>query len=622
MKAVATRFFVGLALIVLTGLVGRGISYPALAGGHKGDEATYILMAYSVVADHDLVYTRTDLDRFDAIYHRPGESGRHTPEGLFLKTRSQLQWSMAHPLSLTRSMRPESDGLSYGKAFAYAVAAAPFVGIGGLGGMFMFNVLLLASSLACAVLFARARVPGAKGTLIGVAFVMASSVPVWITWLTPEVFNFALVMHAFFLWLYKEVSEPGKRVEWLCGPWTNIVGPLLLGIATFSKPTNALLVVPMGSYALSRLDLRRAILLSLAFFAGSAGLYGANAIQSGEWNYQGAVAPVGRVTFYGHFPFEAPGVDFRTAGGSEMVTNDSGAEDLLAPAVMWPLLRHNFVYFWAGRHSGLIPYFFPGVAILFAWLIRWRQATRWQWFSFAAIAGSVLVLLLLTPNTWNGGGGPPGNRYFLSLYPPLLFLLPAASGWVLGISAAVVGVAFSSALTLHPFVASQSPWLAPAQAPRRWLPVELTLMNDLPARLNPDRGHILFRRDAPAVYIYFMDEQAYHAEGQGFWIAPGLPADVVFRVDTPVRQISLTVHSDIDNEFRASAGGGWKTVSLKAGERKTLTFDLGPGVHAENADVHQISVAAEKGFRPSDRDKSSRDTRMLGVFVDVDWVLR
>jgi hypothetical protein len=33
-------------------------------------------------------------------------------------------------------------------------------------------------------------------------------------------------------------------------------------------------------------------------------------------------------------------------------------------------------------------------------------------------------------------------------------------------------------------------------------------------------------------------------------------------------------------------------------------------------------VAAAKGFRPSDRNKTSTDTRVLGVFVDVDWVLR
>ena len=51
-----------------------------------------------------------------------------------------------------------------------------------------------------------------------------------------------------------------------------------------------------------------------------------------------------------------------------------------------------------------------------------------------AVAGSVLALLVFAPYSWSGGGGPPGNRYFMSLYPALLFLTPMGffviwAGW-------------------------------------------------------------------------------------------------------------------------------------------------------------------------------------------------
>ena len=38
--------------------------------------------------------------------------------------------------------------------------------------------------------------------------------------------------------------------------------------------------------------------------------------------------------------------------------------------------------------------------------------------------GTVAVTLAILPYTWSGGGGPPGNRYFMAVYPVLFFLLP------------------------------------------------------------------------------------------------------------------------------------------------------------------------------------------------------
>ena len=76
-----------------------------------------------------------------------------------------------------------------------------------------------------------------------------------------------------------------------------------------------------------------------------------------------------------------------------------------------------------------------------------------------AVTGSIAALIVFFPDSWNGGGGPPGNRYFLSLYPALLFLAPAGMALWPSLVAGVAGVAFTGAMVAHPFAASTAPWL-------------------------------------------------------------------------------------------------------------------------------------------------------------------
>ena len=78
--------------------------------------------------------------------------------------------------------------------------------------------------------------------------IMASVVPVYFVWLMPEVFNFSLVFLAYFCWLYKEVAlaeQASPRMQWLFTGRSDVAAAVLLGIATFSKVTNALLFAPV-----------------------------------------------------------------------------------------------------------------------------------------------------------------------------------------------------------------------------------------------------------------------------------------------------------------------------------------------------------------------------------------
>ena len=83
--------------------------------------------------------------------------------------------------------------------------AAPFVRLYGLNGLLIVNVLLLAMAVVCAYVFLAAQSPPASAALFTSAFFGAAALPVYGVFLMPDIFNLAVVLLAYFLWLYKEV---------------------------------------------------------------------------------------------------------------------------------------------------------------------------------------------------------------------------------------------------------------------------------------------------------------------------------------------------------------------------------------------------------------------------------
>src|SRR5438876_110035 len=89
-------------------------------------------------------------------------------------------------------------------------------------------------------------------TLFGIkgdeaAFVGAAAVPVWAAFLTSDLFNFALVFFAYFLWLYKEVlpRDHAAPPSALAGRRTDVWAAALLGAVTYSKLSNGPLILPL-----------------------------------------------------------------------------------------------------------------------------------------------------------------------------------------------------------------------------------------------------------------------------------------------------------------------------------------------------------------------------------------
>jgi hypothetical protein len=590
--------------------------------GNKGDEATYVSMALSVAFDHDLTYERRDLERYWGLY-------RWGPEGIFLKRgkRWHLRVNRTAPfLHVSRTPDPRADRLYFGKAFLYPVVAAPFVRWLGLNGLLAFNVLLLFGVCVCGYLFlaARARPPNRGGALaFTLAFIGATVVPVYGVFMTSDLFNFALVFFAYFAWLYKEVRPPEARRS---GVWSDVVAAVLLGMATFSKPLNFLLIGPPVALLWMRRRFVPGLVVGAVFCVTVAGLFGINAFSSGEFNYQGG----DRRTFYTNFPLDSPEHTWdrlaQAPQSVQMTTNDSDAGNVLDPAEFVNRFAHNVEYFFVGRHFGFVPYFFPGCIAVALWLLSPSRFQAWRVLTFLGLAASTLVLLLFFPYTWSGGGGPVGNRYFLNLYPLLFFVTPpvAAISMIPAMLAWLGGALFTAQLVLNPFFSAKFPIHSAERGAARRLPVELTMANDLPVALDVSRAHVLYS-ERPVVLLYFLDERAYipdrmAIEPKAVWVSGSGRSDIIVRTEGPLDHLKMTAESPIHTVFTVSAGGPVSTIPIVPG--RTASFDLpASGVRGLKSYAYLLSVRSSEGFTEHLRVPTSDDMRNLGVMIRFTAVL-
>jgi hypothetical protein len=608
-------------------IAARWINPRTAIGGIKSDEATYISMALSVAKDGDLQFEKADLDRFQAIY----PSG---PSGIFLKSEYALHpsigggWPFVH---LNRTAVPTTERLGYGKSFAYAVAAAPFVVIGGVGGLVVFNVVLLGLSLVCAVRFAQAQTGRLTGAVFGSVFFLASVVPVYVFWLMPEVFNLTLVVTAYFLWLYKEVAPADAWPGWR-GRWTDLAAAALIGIATFSKINHVVFIGPIVAWAVWKLDWRRAVLVGAIGAAVGGGLFAVNLGVSGVANYQGALASdaQGRKTFYDRYPFDATGMTY-AAGAGAKVTNDLGSADATTRDILVRLLPNNLWYFLVGRDAGLLPFYCPGLVIFCLWLVRVTRATLWQMGCAAAFLASMAAFLVAAPDSWNGDGGPVGNRYILSTYPMLLFLIPRGLSLAAPILSAVIGWAFTAPMLWAPLKASREPWTTVEREPFPLLPVELTMPTSLPAELHGkpgERARVFVTHD-PDILFTYMDENAYGLECDGpcgdavmpdrQWIAGDATADIMIRTELkPLTRLTLEIGAKfVPNDVKVTLLGVTKRAHLEPGEKTTMVFTPKPGVWTAFSWNVILRITTSNGFVPATFEPQgpTPDTRNLGVMV-------
>ncbi|MGD9903711.1 MAG: hypothetical protein AB7U83_09580 [Vicinamibacterales bacterium] len=610
-------------------------NYPKLSYGFFSDASTYYGLGHSLADDGDFEFRREDLVR--VWYEFP--SG---PEGIFLKRGADpdLRLDGTAPF-LHLDVRPDADPtrLYFAKAFLYPLFAAPFIAVVGTNGFLVLHVLVVLVTFLCAYAFLVTRSHPVAALLFAGTFVFVSVVPVYLVWLTPDLFNLGLVTLGYFFWLYKEVATPltpagTPRTPWLAGPRSDLVAAVWLGLATFSKPTHVLLMLPVLTLFALRRQWRRGFVAGCLFSAVVVGFFGANIAVTGEWNYQGG----DRKTFYSGgesrgFPFQTDDRTFDTTGIGR-ATNSVPLEVLTNRDAVVEVFRHNLAYFFVGRHTGFAVYFLPGMAALVLFLFSRRGRPAWGWLVLAGGLGSAVFLMLYMPFTYSGGGGPVGNRYFLGVYPVFLFLTPAlASPWAAVVTAAL-SAAFVGPLLNNPFYSSFYPGEHTKSGLFRGLPLELSLVNDLPVNVSPSRSRQPLG-GTPPLSAYFMDDNAYNREGDAFWVRGESRADVMLRAPAP---IEATPQGDVARPLRVPrmeialetgptanvvtirTAAGTAVVDVPANDQRKVVVDMGPGLpykpYPENPTnyVYALSIESATGFIPL-FETGGRDNRHLGIFV-------
>jgi len=615
---------VGVGLFLLA--VAATLDLPKAAGGFKGDEATYYSLTYSLAHDFDFSFERKDLARV-------WEEFRGGPEGIFLKRGKVIRLRRSQHVPFVRREKwddPVRTRLYYAKPFIYPLVAAPFVFAFGTHGFLVLHALLLAGDLWLAYAFLAARRSSPRAAVAyAVVFVAASVVPVYFVWITPELFNVSLAFGALFLWAYKEAG--GGRVtratSFLHGAGSDYAASVLVGVLTFSKPPHAIMMAPLVLLAAGRREWRRAVGMIGVWALVAGGLFVANAAITGEFNYQAG----DRKTFYGRdgFPFANDRETFENIGPVRGRESVMVGEVLINPHTL-TVLRYNMAYFVIGRFCGLVPYFFPGVLSALLFLVRARRQS-WQWLVASTVVAAALTLIALTPFTYSGGGGPVGNRYFLAFYPLFLLLTPTLTSLAVPALAFAIGALFTAQILVNPIYSSLHPGEHTKSAPLRWLPTELTLLNDLPMAFNPDRSRRPLSGDPPML-AYFPDDNVFDPEGDAFWVRGKSRAEIILRAPVVplgsgryVSKVIVRLAVEVQNGGQpgrvvVSTGQESKTLEMKSAEIARFALAMPSGVpyrRDENPTsyLYTVWIRTTAGFVPFLDAPRSSDSRFLGAHI-------
>ncbi|MDX1501488.1 MAG: hypothetical protein R3325_03925 [Thermoanaerobaculia bacterium] len=349
-----------------------------------GDEGTFLAMTASLARDGDLIFDERDRDW--ARERLPGEG-------------------------VTVILQRTGRGLAYSKPVIYPLLAAPLYRLVGEAALPLVNLLamVLASALAWRALAGRGTTGRASLTLA--TFLGASVLLPYLAWRMSDGLQAAMVLAGLALAVGGGDGD-GERRGRVAGA---VAAGLLLGLTAAMRLPNAALAAGAAASNLATGRRHRALALAataLAAFALAGGLGrsltgAANPYKALRTSFNAATGyPVGEEA-------EAAAERFQTQ------TNTSRIGWL--PVAKAPRIAYSALYFLIGRHTGLLAYF--PAALLFAGLALRRPDRRTTPLLLAA-AAMVLFTLVWIPWNYFGGSTFLGNRYFLTVYPVLLFTLP------------------------------------------------------------------------------------------------------------------------------------------------------------------------------------------------------
>ncbi len=538
-------------------------------GGFLSDESTYFSITQSLAYDYDLKYTRKDIVRIKNRFWVG-------PTGLFLK-------------------KGKNGGLFYAKSFAYPLFAAPFFRIFDVKGLLLFNGLMLFFATLMAFLLLKQLYSEKKSFLFSLIFIFASITPIYISWLTADLFNFFTMFAGLFFFFYKF-----KKPAWF------YLSALFFSSAVFSKPS---CIIPIGIIFLTlviKKQYKKFILISLISIMLSLSLLLFLYSQTGEINFMGGE----RRTFYGKYPFEKPEYTFEN--GYKMSADNYWKRFYISPKVA--IL--NLFYYFFGRFTGMFIYFSPAFFLFI--LFFFQRKIPEDWLILFAIIISSLVFILIAPENYFGGCGSVGNRYFLTLFPLFFFLGYKNRIFKFSLLPLFISILFLSGVYIDSFYHSTYTRYAGLSFPIKMFPPEKTQYQTLQTNENPRAFGKLLRHGQEKYWVHFLNDNFHSIEGNSFWTNSNRELELFLATPKRVKKFEVELtNSPVKNRAFIQIESKKKRVNLNPYQVGIITFKKVNGLRVRERYVYHIKVKSSKSFCAYFNNPANNDKRILGVKIHI-----
>ena len=497
-----TSLIGGIVIVALISAI-AALGFSRTAPGRLwGDEGTFLAMTASLAHDGDLIFDERDLERLEE--RAPGP----TPAVILQRT---------------------EKGITFSKPVLYPILTTPLYSLLGDSGMVATNAGLLTIGLALFWRRLRRLAPPSRAFWNLTTVTLCSVLLLYVGWKMSDIAQTALVMIGLVLTLRglppARDGKPGRARGRYILPVA--LGGALLGVAVSMRlSTAALVAAPVITAVLYR-RYRRALIVAGLALAAFLLVSGATHRLLGTAN-----------------PYKAVRSSFDTRTGYPVGPRVSETMERFStrPATQsagWlPRLdlersAYSLLYFFVGRHTGLLAYF-PIVLVLLFHVLR--RPSRVGTPLLAATGVIAAFYLLWMPDNYFGGSTFLGNRYFLVTLPavlvaiqrppPLRYLTVA---WILALGFGISGL-YSRTLTRDLDTTSQSHAHAGLF---RLLPFESTARN-----IDGVMSHY-WRGD----FVRSVDPFAW-ATDQGLRLEPGMPpAELVVATSWPGESVKLAVRA-------------------------------------------------------------------------------
>jgi len=537
--AASTATVAWTALLLVAVLAPLGFPVQGLPAALKGDEPGYYLLALSLWHDRD-ARVEEDRDLRRLFFEFP--------------ERTHNLWLVS----------PDGFETAYfGVPFLYPLLAAPVAGLAGARGMIALNGALFVALLWMGWRYLTRFNSEARAALYAGTFFVLSPAFVYVFWLQGELLNMACLTGAFFLLLS---GEDRQRLAW----WLPAGSGALLACAAYGRPTIALLALPLLWVALRRGGRLAAALLAGGALGAVLALAGVSALLVGEpWVYAGiSRKPFDISSPLGFLDRMAPAAAPWQSRAEPWSLRHLG--ELVVPwRAQWARLPREALYFFTGRHLGLLAYMpFAAISALLFALNRRREGWRLALLLTALAAGLLWVVYL--PANWRGGGPSFGNRIFCSAYPAFLFLVTTIRPlWTVPLGGAAAALFLGAGLlsAAQPLGGEPNDQRHTLGAPYRMLPREIELS-----------GVTGYEHVYHSGASFSAHKERVLAVEDELWIRGGLPVELWMITTEPLDGALFRLRSPSpDNEITLCLEGACEVVTsgpetAPAGERFEITL--------------------------------------------------